>query len=250
VILELSRMVGDPVAAAMPWDGYMACLRTSVNGLYAAQRGDLFGPEIEEAWTRLMQGAGMWSPTYGSSEELWDQLQEDGGWWDPVTYTGEWRRFLRNASGRFDLTRGPERVETDTEAADEEFPLLLYPFEVLSMAPGEFVDTPFLKTLSGPHFDAPVEGWVEIHPQVAEELGVEDGDRVRVESSEGAVEVRLRLFEGMQPSIAAMPLGFGRTMGRWAGGWGANPLSLIEPRQDPTTGDLYEYATRVRITSL
>jgi len=252
VFLELAARLPGATADAFPWDDWTDYLRATTEGIYEARRGVVFGPEIEESWVRLMQGAGMWAPSYRSATQLWRQMQELGGWWDAEGYAGGWRRALRTPSGRFDLTSRPERVDAGPAAADSlavnsDYPLRLYPFEVLAVAPGRFVDMPLLKTLSGPHFDGPMDGWVELHPDTAGELGLVDGQRVRVESAEGAIEARLRIFEGLYPGVAAMPLGFGRTVGRWAAGWGANPLRLIGPHQDPTTGDLCLYETAVQV---
>lgn len=249
LLLEIGHRLGGAVASALPWEDFPSLMRDGFEGLYDARRGDVFGSPLEEIRTRLMQRAGWWAPSFKSADELWTQIQERGGWWDSYYYPGEWRRVLQTPSGRFDLSPVlQESPPTESAEDTDSFPLLLYPFEVLALGNGQFIDMPFLQTLIGPHFDGPVDGWVEIHPKVAEAEGLKEGDRVSVESSSGKVEVRLRLFKGLHPELAAMPLGMGRTVGRWVRGWGVNPLELIEAREDLLTGDLCEYGTRVRIS--
>lgn len=246
VLIGLAQSLGEPLAAAVPWSDYEACLKASAVGLFEARRGDVFGPEFDANYTRLMQRAGLWTPAYGNAAELWDLMQERGGWWDPLTYTGERRRMLRTPTGRFDLSPRQE-AEIWSSAPDRDFPLLLFPFETQAVAHGRFNDMPLLRTLSGPHFDGPMPAWVELHPETAEELGLHDGDVVVVESESGSVQARLRLYEGVKDGLAAMPLGFGRTRGRWANGWGANVLSLIATPELIHGGDVSQYNTRIRV---
>lgn len=247
VLLDVAGKLGGVVAEALPWDKYPELLRDSVDGIFAARHGDLFGTETEERWLRMMEQAGLWAPSYRSTAELWDGMQEGGGWWDPLTYPEEWRRIVPGAGGRFDMTPRVARPEHLEPPPDPEFPLALYPFEVLAVRPGRFLDMPFLRSLSGPHFDGPMSAWVEIHPDDAAEFGLSDRQRVRVESAHGAIEAEIRIFDRLARGLAAMPLGFGRPVGRWTAGWGTNPLELIEFQQDPHTGAAQEYFTPVRV---
>lgn len=253
VIIALAHMLGDVVAEAFPWVNYLSALRENLNGLFTAQRGDVFGSVLEERWARLMQRAGWWSPSYRSAEDLWTRMQERGGWWDPYYYQGEWRRVLNTPSRRFDLSPRftiSGRSSTPGDSDSDPYPLILYPFEVLFLKHGGFIDMPTARSLMGPHFDGPMEGWVEVHPDVAERSDLREGDRVRVESVHGAVEARLKIYDGLHPTLAAMPLGMGRTVGRWTAGWGANPLALVDGEAVPTTGEPAEYGTCVRITRI
>lgn len=53
------------------------------------------------------------------------------------------------------------------------------------------------------------EGLLRINPQDATELGVADGDRVRLSTKRGAVEVPVELSEMMQPGHVSLPNGLG-----------------------------------------
>ncbi len=246
LLLELAGELGGTVRATLPWQDYEQLLRRCADGIVAAQRGDLFGSETEERWLRMMQGAGLWSPSYRSAEELWRGMQERGGWWDPLTYPDEWRRLLPRDDSRFDLAPRlrPIRVPIGD---DPEFPLTLYPFPILAAPSGRTVDLPFLRVLGAPLSAEPLDSWVELHPDDARKEGLIDGQRVRVESRVGSVVTTLRLQEGLEPGLAAMPLGLGRSVGRWARGWGVNPLALIEFQPDEPAATAARYVTAVRV---
>jgi molybdopterin-containing oxidoreductase family iron-sulfur binding subunit len=78
--------------------------------------------------------------------------------------------------------------------------------------------------------------------------GVADGDRIRVESPHGAVELPVRLDPRMHPGCLAIPTGGGhRALGRWAQGFGVNVMELLAPTPAPDTGASMLCATRVRI---
>jgi anaerobic selenocysteine-containing dehydrogenase len=50
---------------------------------------------------------------------------------------------------------------------------------------------------------------VRLHPQRALELGIADGDRVRIVSAHGAIEARAWLDAGIRPTAVFIPLGWG-----------------------------------------
>jgi anaerobic selenocysteine-containing dehydrogenase len=90
--------------------------------------------------------------------------------------------------------------------------------------------------------------WVEINPETAEMLGVEDNDVVKVVSQEGQIEAIVVVYPGIRPDMIAIPVGQGHEdYGRYAEGRGSNPLDLLAPVKDPQTGTLAWGATRVRI---
>ncbi|TMQ91965.1 nitrite reductase [Actinomadura soli] len=68
--------------------------------------------------------------------------------------------------------------------------------------------------------------FVELHPDLAGRLGIEDGARVRVESRRGAATVRARLTTAIRPDTVFMPF-------HWAGEGRANLLT--NPALDPVS---------------
>ena len=58
--------------------------------------------------------------------------------------------------------------------------------------------------------------YLEIHPDTAAKRGIKDGDRVRIKSSVGSIEVYARLYGGIRPDTVALPMIHGHWgMGRW-----------------------------------
>ncbi|MHC5004640.1 MAG: 4Fe-4S dicluster domain-containing protein [Planctomycetota bacterium] len=81
--------------------------------------------------------------------------------------------------------------------------------------------------------------WVELHPDMAERLGVEHGDVVAVRSEAGSVEAPVSVNRGIRSDTVAIPIGQGHThYGRNAAGRGVNPLDLLPPVRDPGSGAL------------
>jgi anaerobic selenocysteine-containing dehydrogenase len=90
--------------------------------------------------------------------------------------------------------------------------------------------------------------WVELNPKSASDLGLREGDILAVVSQHGRVEVPVYVNPAAAPGVVSMPLGQGHTnYGRWAEKRGQNPMILIAPVADDTTGTLAYGATRVRL---
>jgi anaerobic selenocysteine-containing dehydrogenase len=70
--------------------------------------------------------------------------------------------------------------------------------------------------------------WIEINPETAHELGVENDDVVKLISEAGEVEAPVYLYPAIRPDVIAMPFGQGHTAyGRYAQGRGANPADIL-----------------------
>ena len=95
---------------------------------------------------------------------------------------------------------------------------------------------------------------MEMNPRAAEELGLENGDLVWVESMVGRVQVPVRIFEGIWPNAVYMPPGQGHhTLVKWGRGSpentvvGANPNQVLAADTEPLSGLAASSPTRVRI---
>ena len=259
VMLAVTRKAGT--AEAAPFVSVEEYLHKQSEELFGAQAGLVFSTSLEEAWNRLLERAGWWSPTYSSTEELWDQMQKLGGWWDPGYNYGAWERVLKTPSGKFEfysqtlarwsaghselahtagLDAGDDRLclphQPRVAAAPPGYPLLLMPVELLPLSGGEGGHLPYLQQIAGPHLFESWESWLEIHPETAKRLRIADGDTVWVESKRGRAKVRARLYEGARPGVVHLPLGYGHTAGSSWARRGVNPLDLIEERYDPVAG--------------
>ena len=90
--------------------------------------------------------------------------------------------------------------------------------------------------------------WLEMNPQSAEQLQLEDGEDVWVESAFGRLRVRLRLVKALRPDVVNLPYNQGHTaVGRWAHNRGVNGLEILNPATEPVTGLAAFTNTRVKI---
>ena len=255
VFLDLARRTGGAVAAAFPWKDVESLLRSDVEALYEKRRGATMGTTFDEAWVRMMEGAGWWAPGYRSGEELWKKSQETGGWWDPFYDHGDWERVLKTRSGRYELRpdvleRRPGASSVVGTSAEKESAgsLALLLFEPLPIAGGTGAELPFLQGILDPGLEERWETWAEIHPETAAALRIRDRDLVVISSPHGSVVARARVGPRVVPGAVAIPVGLGkRAGGRWAAGSGANPLVLLSGDRELFSGLPDPGATRVRM---
>jgi molybdopterin-containing oxidoreductase family iron-sulfur binding subunit len=88
---------------------------------------------------------------------------------------------------------------------------------------------------------------VEVNPVTAGDLGLSNGDIVKVTSDAGSVEAPVYVYAGVAPDTVAMPLGQGhREYGRYASDRGVNAADLIVP-SETRDGELAWGATLVTL---
>jgi anaerobic selenocysteine-containing dehydrogenase len=94
------------------------------------------------------------------------------------------------------------------------------------------------------------ETWAEVNPETARAFGLQDGQRVRVESAQGAFDATVRVFQGAQPGVVNVPYGLHTRVEGWGSPRGGNPLVAIGTQSDPATGLPDWYSTRVRLVRI
>jgi anaerobic selenocysteine-containing dehydrogenase len=134
------------------------------------------------------------------------------------------------------------------EEREEEFPFLLNTYKLMALAGGKGANQPWLQQQPAVHLENGWDSWVEVNPEEAADLGIEDGEEVWLESAKGRIRVAARVFPGTPPRVLNMPYGWGHlAYGRWARNRGQNPNHVLEERVDSLRG-LPTYAgTRVRL---
>ena len=115
------------------------------------------------------------------------------------------------------------------------------------MGDGRFANRPWLLELSDPVTKITWHSWVEIHPDVAQRLDVQEGEILRLTSPHGTIEAPAYIYPGLHPDVVAVPLGLGHTaFGDFATGRGVNALDLLGAKDG--NGFLPYSATRVTLT--
>jgi anaerobic selenocysteine-containing dehydrogenase len=220
VILALAAKLGGSAAEALPWADEVLYLEDVSGGLFESSLS-AYNPKTAGAF--------------------WATWRQNGGWWS--------EQELRQEPEPIGFLENPLPSTLPMfEGDQDQFPLHLYPYMSMGLSDGRGANLPWLQEMPDPMTTARWETWVEINPQTAQELGIEDNDVVRIISFYGEIEAAVVVFPGIRPDVVAMPIGQGHTeYGRYAQGRGSNPVDLLAPVSDPEIGVLAWGATRVRV---
>ena len=253
VLIQLAKAIGEPLDAAFPFEDFRDALKKRVIGIWKSARGSI----VEEKGSDFLK-------------RLFSE-----GWWSDEPYAFErWEEVLRTPSGRFefcsqamrraftstpgtvlydrtaDLDRAcmPRHEETAWRGDPAKFPHQLVVYEPNTYAVGSGANLPWLQELASS--GRPI--WTteaELHPETAAVAGVHDGGAMELESPVGKVTVRARVTAEILPGVVRVPRGGGHTaFGRFARGWGANPMELVDAGAiDPACGAVAHCGTRVSI---
>ncbi len=127
----------------------------------------------------------------------------------------------------------------------------LIPSARMGLYDGRHANLPWLQELPDQLASVVWDSWIEIHPNTAKKLGLITGDKVKVTSDAGSLEVSVVVFPGIHEDAVAIPLGQGHTeYGRYAKGVGVNPFKILTAQFDKETGELATHATKVSITKV
>lgn len=136
---------------------------------------------------------------------------------------GSWNPVAKGA-GPFYFPDGKARLNVATytppaEEVDEEYPIILTTGRVVS----QFLSGTQTRRI-GPLVDQYPEPLVEIHPQLAERLGIQDGEWTTIESRRGTSTLKAMVVRTIRPDTVFIPY-------HWAGPKSANQLTISA--QDP-----------------
>ena len=221
VLLEVSRQLDKPLE--MPWQTFDEMLAMTLTPLPAMTEG-------VDAWT---------------------DAQEKGGWW------GELPAAVRlKADSKPPIRLKPDstvesgfsRIQPDFDGDPAQYPFHFLPYPSNQFLDGSLAHLPWLQEMPDPMTSAMWSSWIEINPQTAARLGIAEGDLVEVTSQHGAVRSPAYLSPGIAPDVVAMPAGQGHAnFTRYASGRGENPVDVLAPVTEETTGAVAWAATRVKI---
>lgn len=215
VLLGAAAEAGGDLAEALPFKDEVEFIQSKIGGLVGEAGGFFGAPEID---------------TFTA------YFQQNGGWW-------------RSAA---DL-QAPSAVDvlnSNIRAAQAEFhgegEFFLYPFVSPTLAEAG-ANKPWLQELPDPTTTVMWNSWVEINPETAHDLGLQNDDVVRITSEAGELEASVYLYPAIRPDTIAIPFGQGHTAyGRYAQGRGVNPADLLGLNYNEA-GDLAFAGMKVRI---
>ena len=153
------------------------------------------------------------------------------GAWNPVAQ-GRGPFYFPDGKARFNVAA----YSPPAEDVDDEYPIILTTGRVVS----HFLSGTQTRRI-GPLVDQYPEPRIELHPQLAERLGIQDNDWTTVESRRGACTLRAMVVRTIRPDTVFVPY-------HWAGAKSINRLTIAA--QDPIS-KIPEYkvcAVRLRKT--
>ena len=215
VFLAAAQLAGNTAAQALPFSDEVAYIQSKLSNLVGQADGSFAAPEINSFSA---------------------YFQQYGGWWSNAANLG--------SPAAVDLLGSELQLEAPQFAGEGEFFFLPFLSPTLSESGA---NKPWLQELPDPTTTVMWNTWVEINPETAHELGIENDDVVKITSAAGAVEAPVYLYPAIHPEVIAMPFGQGHTAyGRYAQGRGANPANLFGAAANEA-GDLAFAGMKVRI---
>ncbi|MFI5312444.1 MAG: molybdopterin-dependent oxidoreductase, partial [Gemmatimonadales bacterium] len=102
---------------------------------------------------------------------------------------------------------------------------------------GRGANKPWLQELPDPVTKIAWQTVIELHPETAKKLGIEEGDHATVETKQGSIAAPVYLYIGLRPDTIAIATGRGHTAyGVYAKGCGFNAMSLLPDAEDTRSG--------------
>ena len=220
VLLDVAQKLGGNVATALPWKTYQDMLQASFDSL------------------RSHPG----SVSAKAADDFWSEVREKGGWWSAEAMKSPAAPAAKPSAAPVKVT------EPQFDGVAREYPFNFLPYASMQFGDGTHANLPWMQEMPDPISTAMWSTWLEINPQTAERMGIEQGDLLEVTSQHGTLQAPALIAPGIAPDAAAMPVGQGHEhYGRYASHRGANPIKILAPATEPETGALAWGATRVKI---
>jgi anaerobic selenocysteine-containing dehydrogenase len=261
VMIDIAHRMGGKMKAAIAWDNFTQLIQDRLSALWASERGSIRATNFSHFWEELVR------------QSVWHDAPYEFGQWGRVfgTPSGKYEFFSQTLQALVEANledrqldewlnesgitaRGDEVYLPHFEApryvgSESEYPFYLNTYKLMTHAEGRGANSPWLQEKLGMHIKRSWDIWVEINPQVAERLRIEDEDWVWIESALGQkIKLPAVRYPGARPDTINIPFGGGhRAYGRWAEGRGENPNLIIENLNDRLAGTAACFATRVKI---
>lgn len=165
------------------------------------------------SYEKIEEQYGVFWPCPGDDHPGTPRLFEPGSW-NPIAQ-GAGPFYFPDGKARFNVAP----YTPPAEVTDDEYPLIFTTGRVIS----QFLSGTQTRRI-GPLVDQYPEPRLELHPQLAEKLGIKDNDWVTVESRRGDATIRAMVVRTIRPDTVFMPY-------HWAGRKSANQLTVSA--QDP-----------------
>lgn len=197
VLLAAAQKAGGALASTLKFKDELEYIQNQLNGLLNNTDGFFSASEIN---------------TFTA------YFQQNGGWWETDD-----NRIVPSASNAL------------SKAFDTTIPQLIndtsrfYFVPFVSPNLGEAgANKPSLQEMADPTTTVMWNTWVEINPDTARKLGIDNDDVVEITSPAGTIRASVYKYPAIRPDTIAVPFGQGHTAyGQFAEGRGVNPADLL-----------------------
>ncbi|MEP6475531.1 MAG: molybdopterin-dependent oxidoreductase [Gemmatimonadota bacterium] len=231
-ITSLMQPVMEPVFGTLAAGDILLKLSKKAGGPLASFNAASWEAHLKQSWAGFAKAQGN-----GDADGFWRAALARGGVFGPAPVTP-----VKLAAGALQLAY-PAAALDGAEGADS-FTLSAYPTSMLY--DGRGANRPWLREMSDPVTKITWQSWVEIHPDAANRMDVQDGEILTVTSPHGSIEAPAYLYGGLHPDVVAIPLGLGSN--RTFDGRGTNGINALDLLNgEPTGGYLAYTSTRVTL---
>ena len=164
-------------------------------------------------YEKIEQQGGVFWPCPSDDHKGTERLFEAGSW-NPIA-KGAGPFYFPDGKARFNVAP----YTPPAEDVDEAYPIILTTGRVVS----QFLSGTQTRRI-GPLVDQYPNPLIELHPQLAEKLGIKDGDWTTAESRRGTITLQAHVVTTIRPDTIFIPY-------HWPGNKSANQLTIAA--QDP-----------------
>ncbi len=211
-IIDIAKKMGGSIGNAFPWDGYEAFLKEALKDRYRGLSRNGYVENVEKP------------------AALDVAFATDSGKY-------EFYPTRRHSTDNGDEAKLPGFRETDIPGKETSDGVILIAYKSPRIASGAVANPPFMTKTIDADMLKKEKLFIQINPETAGKLNLKQGDEVVIETPAGKASVKVDLFEGIMPGLAAMPAGLGHTAySRYIAGKGVNVNALLQPVADPAYG--------------
>lgn len=280
-ILELAKALEEPVASAFPWNNYEEALKVRAKGLFESGGGLVSYEDQAPPWEQMKKGRSP-KPEYSNFDEMWDAIKSSGMWYRPIHSFKNWGKIFKTPNYKFEFFSTQIQLAVDElsqttdkpgqtvdimairASGDEVFlphqeppvlpgknstyPLVMVLYEMINLSDSWIPSPPFLTKTWFDNELQKKDSFAEINPRTAKQYGLEDGEKIVIETPSGKAALRVTLFEGAMPGYVFVPRGFGHiAYDEFLKHKGVNPNHLVTTAKDALSGLPLWWTTPARI---
>ena len=252
---SLAQLVLPTHTPLESWGDYMP--QSGIRGLMQPAMGPVtntqpLGDLLLALGKAFDPGGFPWQDFHSLLMDAW-QEKESGGpgaplnpfWIESLKRGGFWESREKTV-----LKLGALKIPAFPEPAEEAEGYFFSPYPTIQFYDGRTANRPWTQELPDPMTQVTWGGWVEIHPDTANALGIKKGDLLRLESSCGSLEAPAYPIALVPKRTLAVPIGQGHRFGRFAKDLPANPWVLVSPEIEDATGGFTGPSFRVTLKKI